>query len=333
MKPRYLAATLIAFVALAASSCAVDRAEDSDAISQKILDAWIKVNYGDNVKQTASGAYILEFEQGTGDLVGDSSYVFSHYVKTDLSGNVSSTNSKELNQKIGAFSYADYYGCNIWRIGQGSIFSGVEELMKTMRVGGRAKLALPPKATAIDSTTIYRAFSAPESNCCIFEFTVEKIVEDITKYQWDMLEEYSRTYCGGIDSIGEGFYLYKIKECTEATDTIPDGTTIKVNYIGRRLDNSVFDTNIQDSSKFYRLYSSDGTYDPLDVEFYSDIESMAEKNSDYIAGYTYALHRMNYGEKAIAFFASPLGYGDTGSSTSIPEYCPLCFYLEVEEKD
>ena len=42
--------------------------------------------------------------------------------------------------------------------------------------------------------------------------------------------------------------------------------------------------------------------------------------------------RMNFGEKAVTVFGPQLGYGEKGSSPSIPEYSPLCFWLYIEPK-
>ena len=41
---------------------------------------------------------------------------------------------------------------------------------------------------------------------------------------------------------------------------------------------------------------------------------------------------MQYGEEAIVFFYSNLGYGESGSGT-IPSYTPLFFELRAEEEE
>ena len=45
---------------------------------------------------------------------------------------------------------------------------------------------------------------------------------------------------------------------------------------------------------------------------------------------------MKADEKGIGIFYSPLGYGHSGSGTSIPSYAPLIFEIEIvksEDKD
>jgi FKBP-type peptidyl-prolyl cis-trans isomerase len=48
-----------------------------------------------------------------------------------------------------------------------------------------------------------------------------------------------------------------------------------------------------------------------------------------VKGFEEGLLKMKVGEKAVLVFPSSLGYGTTGSSTTIPPYAPLIFTVEI----
>ena len=325
-----LLSTLAIATALSLSSCAKEVGETNEEIQARVLDAWINVKHPTSEK-TPSGLYIIDFSEGTGRKVTDSSYVFVKYTVKELSGNILATNDKAISEQLGQFSHSRHYGYNIWRVDQKALYAGVEEILKRMRVGGRATIAFTP-ALATLSVSTYSPFSSLDGTASLlFELELLNCVEDIyAEYEEPMLRRYGEKYWGGVDTIKRGFYFTKIKEFP-AGDTIPTEAQIKVCYIGHLLDGVVFDTNIQDTARRYRIYDSKKSYEAMDVTFKDNIADFKKSNS-IIEGFADAIMRMRYGEKAVAFFWSQAGYGATGSSPSIPEYTPLCFEIEVKEK-
>ena len=101
------------------------------------------------------------------------------------------------------------------------------------------------------------------------------------------------------------------------------------------LDGHVFDTNVKDSAKFYGIYSASRTYAPSSVTWfgsdgkYSDIKL---GGSSVIDGFAYALSKMHPHEKGTAVFYSGIGYGSSGSGSTIPAYAPLRFDIEIVDK-
>ena len=312
--------------AAALSSCAKEDSLDSDEIFDRVLASWIKVNYSSATK-TASGVYVISMDKGSGKAVGDSSYVFVHYTRTDLEGNVASTNYEELSKRIGIHTQTAYYGSDIWRVGQDAICPGVEEILKKMCAGGHAMIAVPVSQSKVTNST-YNAFSESESSNVIYEFEVEDVLDDINSYENKLMTEYSARYFNAMDSIAGGFY-FKLMEALPDADTITDEGNVKVRYIGRLLNGTVFDTNIEDTAKKYRIYSESNEYNALDITFKSELEDMISDNST-VKGFTMAVHKLKKGEGGVTFFHSDLGYGAKGSSTSIPEYSPLRFDIWIE---
>ena len=325
-----LISTLAIATAISLASCAKEVGETNEEIQARVLDAWINVKHPTSEK-TPSGLYIIDFSEGTGRKVTDSSYVFVKYTVKELSGNILATNDKAISEQLGQFSHSRHYGYNIWRVDQKALYAGVEEILKRMRVGGRATIAFTP-ALATLSVSTYSPFSSLDGTASLlFELELLNCVEDIyAEYEEPMLRRYGEKYWGGVDTIKRGFYFTKIKEFP-AGDTIPTEAQIKVCYIGHLLDGVVFDTNIQDTARRYRIYDSKKSYEAMDVTFKDNIADFKKSNS-IIEGFADAIMRMRYGEKAVAFFWSQAGYGATGSSPSIPEYTPLCFEIEVKEK-
>ena len=330
---------ILCFAALL-SSCAEGSVEiNTEDAYNRVITSWMRVYYPERISNTTdSGAYILEEETGTGAKPTDSSYVFVHYVKTDLDGDIEDTNEEDLARQLMQFARTSYYGPDIWRLGQGYIPCAVEETLLGMRVGGFAKIACPLAASEC-SYSVYNAFEETSaSDNEIYYLYLEKIVEDINAYQIEQIEAFRDSVFPGLDSLQEGFYFKKLIEVeipvdtNGVKDTIADGTSINVRYIGRLLNGQVFDTNIQDTAKKYRIYSSSADYDALEIEYYQDKDDCISNNS-LVDGFSIAVSKMYYGECADTFFWSDLGYEASGSEESIPEYSPLRFTIWIEEDD
>jgi FKBP-type peptidyl-prolyl cis-trans isomerase len=105
--------------------------------------------------------------------------------------------------------------------------------------------------------------------------------------------------------------------------------------VGKLLDGYVFDTNIADTAKKYGLYKANKTYEPLSVDYESTFEQMSSEGSEngdgFVTGFARALKSMTYGDRAVTFFWSDLGYKDKGTD-GVPAYSMLFFDLYVEEK-
>lgn len=330
---RTTAILISACVAMIVFSCARDAEEQSPITYKRVMTSWVKTHYPERISDTtASGTYILEEIPGTGEKPMDSSFVFVHYTKYYLDGNINSSNREEIARQLMQYNESNYYGSAIWQLGKGFIPVGVEEVLKEMRAGGSVKIALPLSASTVDSLK-YNLFSEREDDDnYLYTLSLDRIEQDITSFGEKTMEAYRDSLFPGLEPMKAGFYFKKLLETvTEEdgndTDTIADKSSVYVRYVARRLfDNKVFDTNIQDTAKKYGLYVSGKQYSPLSITFYRDSSTMASENS-MVAGFTYAVNRMKYNEAAATFFDSDHGYGDKGSGTSVPEYAPLCFTI------
>ena len=328
--------TLLVSLLLTASlalSCAVEPDEDSDIVYDHVMDAWMRVNYPAVKPYGTHGAYVLQMDKGDGVSIGDSAYIKVHYTKSMLDGTIVETNEEDLAKQMGNYAVSSNYAGNTWRLTQGYVPDALEEVIRSMRSGGRATIALPKSASG-HNASMYDAFtSSEESNNYIFDLAIDTVINDIISYQDQQMQEWFRTRYGIQDTVADHLFFKKLVEKTADSDTISEGASINVRYIGRLMDGQVFDTNIADTAKFYRIWSGDKGYSALSVTFYKEDDDKFSSDNNFVSGFGQAIQRMNYGETAVALFNSELGYGENGSNPSIPEYSPLFFWIYIEPSD
>lgn len=316
------------------SGCSKTTTVNTNDAAKRYFEAFIKVNYPDAVK-TDLGAYVIEEEIGKGKALGDTAatpYVLVEYTVTDLEGNIASTTSGQVARKIGIYDpTSSFYGPVVWYRPSYSVYAGLEESLKRMNVGGRRKVAVPGWLLSNDSYSTAAEF---EANCsgdnAIFDFKVVEAITDIEKWELDSIAHYlSRNFPGVApgDSAVYGYYYIERKAPVDTTK-FPEDTTFYINYIGRLLDGTVFDTNIKDSAKFYGIYNSSSDYEPSAITYDSDEGVFQMGGGDVITGFSMTLARMRKYGRSTAIFYSDLGYGTSGSG-AIPAFSPLRFDVDV----
>ena len=193
-----------------------------------------------------------------------------------------------------------------------------------MKEGGMIKAVIP--ATLLDEESGNEIVHS-DGSARIYEFYLREVIDNAYTYQIQQLEEFSYTTYE-LDSTEYGFYFTKN---LYTIDSIESGTSADVRYVGKYLDGTVFDTNVADTAKKYRIYSSSNEYSALSFK-YQDSEEETLSSNSFVEGFTKALWRMGYGDHGVAYFYSSLGYGDNGNS-SIPGFVPLFFELWIEEHE
>ena len=327
-----LLATLIPAFLLTAA-CAVEPQTETYASQDRVMKAWMRHNYPGKTTYGDTGLYVLDMEPGDGPAIGDSAYVFAHYVKSKLDGEIISTNDEGLARQLGTYSVLNHYGSSIWRIDQGYLPDDLETVLHAMKSGGYAKVALPLSASG-HALSMYSAFSGTEESYNeILEIEIDTVVNKIYAYQEQVMKDWFQRNYQVSDTAAEHLYFKKLVEKTAESDTISEGHNVSVRYIGRLLNGQVFDTNIEDTAKFYRIWKSTGSYNALTISYYKDDPEQFGNNNSVVDGFGKAIRMMNFGEKAVTVFNSELGYGEKGKSPSVPEYAPLCFWLYIEPKD
>jgi FKBP-type peptidyl-prolyl cis-trans isomerase FkpA len=98
------------------------------------------------------------------------------------------------------------------------------------------------------------------------------------------------------------------------------GKMVKVNYTGRLLDGTIFDTSIEAEAKNAGLYNPQRQYGPLDFELGA---------GQVIRGWEEGIGYMNVGGKATLIIPSSLAYGPSGAGGIIAPYSTLIFDVEL----
>ena len=306
--------------------------------NKRYFDAWIKVHHPD-AQRTSLGAYVIETKAGTGQQAGDSDtypYVRLDLVERDLDGAISYTNNEEVAKRLGTYKEGNYYGPEVWTRLNGALPAGIEEVLSTMRVGGTAKFVVPGWLLTSDRYDTAEEYVAKVSggSPTIYEFTLRDVISDIAKWETDSIGRYlaANNLPKSVgDSLKYGYYYIRTGEPT-STDEFPNDTTIYINYTGRLLNGTVFDTTVKDTAKYYGIYNASKTYEPVSVEWYSSDEDYTKillEENEVVDGFAYTLYQMRAHEKGIGIFYSALGYKNTGSGDVIPGYAPLRFDIEI----
>lgn len=326
--------------ALAVCSCAKDPVAGKNDEAKLYFDAWMHVNHPE-AEKTGLGIYVLDEIPGTGTEAGTPEshpFVRLDYVMWDLEWGIGATTSEELCKQMGTYEFGDYYGPEIWARANNALTAGVEEGISTMRVGGTKRFIVPGW---LETTSRYKTEEEYLKNvtgtAAIYEITLREVITDIKKWEADSIGRYiSKTFPGKsvLDSLHYGFYYFQTKAAPEGKSFTRD-TTIYVNYVGRLLDGTVFDTNVKDSAKFYGVYSAAQTYGPSEVKISKgENEDLTVKmgSSSVIDGFEDAILQMGPYAKGVSLFYSTLGYGSSGNGDAIPGYAPLRFDIEVVNK-
>ena len=343
----------LAFLSLAMAalvSCAEEKEPTLREQQEKILDAYITVNCP-SAQKLQSGLTIISLNPGSDKKPGTNDGIYIHYNTYDLSGTCQSSTDSVKARMLGTYSPSIYYGPSLFILNNTST-QGMRELLSKLGKGGSVTAIIPPWLTTSGTTSgSYTDSKGQQSSVSmIYEIKAGIVIDDVEKYQIDSLESYSKKYFSPkIDSTAYGYYFrnYNHPSGIPAADTITAGTSVGVWYVGRLLDGYVFDTNIADTAKKYRIYDSSNEYTPLSVTIEDTFNKMSNYDtgsatndpsissggkSTMIIGFARALKSMTYLDKATVFMMSGLGYGSEGnmeSGVGVPEYAMLCFDIWV----
>lgn len=106
-----------------------------------------------------------------------------------------------------------------------------------------------------------------------------------------------------------------------------DGTTVYVHYAGYLEDGSLFDSSYEEIVKTYgkfdEMRASQNGYQPFPFQ-------MGNKGG-LIPGFLEGLNMMSFGDKAVLFIPSNLGYGERGAGDVIPPNSNIIFEVELLE--
>ena len=322
---------------LSGSGCAKEVSTDTSNMAKDFFEAWMSVNYP-GANPSGLGVYIIDDQAGRGEIINDDDFfLFADYTVSDLDGNISATSSEAISQRLGTYKKVNYYGENVIINDRAYTETGVLEMIKGMRVGGKRTAIIPSWLYAVaDHDTEAEYIKANAGSNVIYTISIKDKTKDMDDWETNALKRYVDRNMWGVDSLKFGFYM-KTLVPSKDTAAFSSDTTFYINYTGRLLNGHVFDTTVEDTAKFYGIYTASKTYAPMCVSMAEDYKNItissdvSEEGTTTVDGFSFCLSRMKPMEKVVCAFYSTLGYGYSGKGSSIPKFAPLVFEIEAVE--
>ena len=106
------------------------------------------------------------------------------------------------------------------------------------------------------------------------------------------------------------------------------GDNILINYAGFLEDGTLFDTSLENVAKDFGKLDKQRA----DAKQYLPIPFQAGKKDGMIPGFIEGIENMSFGDKAVLFIPTKLGYGEAGAGNVIPPNANIIFEIELLEK-
>lgn len=106
------------------------------------------------------------------------------------------------------------------------------------------------------------------------------------------------------------------------------GTNVFIHYAGFLEDGKLFDASIESVAKTFGKYDENRAAQ----NGYQPIPFQAGKKDGMIPGFIEGLEKLSFGDKAVIFIPSSLGYGAAGAGGVIPPNANIIFEIELLEK-
>ncbi len=265
--------------------------------------------------------FMIQGGDPLGNGTGDAGYKFKDEISTDLKHDSAGTLSM-ANSGPGTNSSQFFitHKATPWLDGKHTIFghvigNGMETVNKIVQDDAITSIKIIRKGEAAKKFDAVKIFSAYYKN------EIEKfdpVIRQKAAYFQQMKSKATKTASG---------LSYII--VSEGTKTKPEeGKDIFIHYAGYFEDGKLFDTSIADVAKEFGKFNEEraqqGGYRPMPFQF--------GRRQGMIPGFIEGLDLVHFGDKAIIFIPSQLGYGEAGAGGVIPPNADLIFEIEIFDK-
>lgn len=107
-----------------------------------------------------------------------------------------------------------------------------------------------------------------------------------------------------------------------------NGTNVNINYSGFLENGSLFDSSIEEVSRAFGKYDANRAAQ----NGYQPIPFVMGTKQGMIPGFIEGIEKLCFGDKAVIFIPSKLGYGEAGAGNVIPPNATIIFEIELVEK-
>ena len=133
-----------------------------------------------------------------------------------------------------------------------------------------------------------------------------------------MIANYVRD--NGINAKPNADGLYVIVKKRGNGPKVATGKEVAVNYTGRLLDGTMFDSSVESDAKEGDIHNPQRTYEPL---------TYTQGRGQLIPGWEQGVEGQPEGSQLQLIIPSALGYGPRGAGQLIPPFSPLVFDIEI----
>ena len=133
-----------------------------------------------------------------------------------------------------------------------------------------------------------------------------------------MIADYVRD--NGIAAKPNADGLYVIVKKRGNGPKVATGKEVAVNYTGRLLDGTMFDSSVESDAKEGDIHNPQRTYEPL---------TYTQGRGQLIPGWEQGVEGQPEGSQLQLIIPSALGYGPRGAGQLIPPFSPLVFDIEI----
>lgn len=169
-------------------------------------------------------------------------------------------------------------------------------------------------ALILGAVTAVSCIDPDQTQEVILEENKEAIEKYIADNPFNAVKNYSE--------VEEGLYIFW-EVANDQGKSVVIGDTVSVDYVGKLLNDDVFDTSIEQVAKDNGIFVSGRNYDPL---------KFRPGFNFAIRGFEFAIGQMKEGEKATVIMPSYLGYG-TQPNGPVPANAPLIFEIDLIKVD
>lgn len=332
---------LLALLALLCS-CAKKNVSTTGSDAKEYLQLWMD-KYHPGVAANADGIYILEDTPGTGEAWDkEKLYVLVEVTIRGLGGTISATTDENLAKQLGTYVKGNYYGPKYQMIADGTSYAGVDALLQGMKLGGHRIAVIPAWMLTTSRYDTQKGYidACTVSTSLIYDVTLVGQTNDPDEDAIATLKTYVQEHYGAdiqpvsyvADETADGsFYFISDVSAFDGVEPLESDTKVNMNYTGKLLDGSVFDTTLEKVAKDAGIYNSANTYESVSMTYTTNYENVVMgSSSSLINGFKGGVSQMKWkGQKATVIFTSKHGYSSSGSGNTIPAFAPLIFELEI----
>jgi peptidylprolyl isomerase len=180
-------------------------------------------------------------------------------------------------------------------------------------------------AKKFDALKIFRDYFAVESENQKKKIAEEAILNSKYKAIQDQKAAYLKEIKSKSSKTSTGLQFFITKKGSGKKPVT--GANIYIHYAGFLENGSLFDSSIEDVNKTF------GKYDPNRAaqHGYQPLPFQAGKKDGMIPGFIEGIEKLSFGDKAVIFIPSNLGYGEAGAGNVIPPNANIIFEIELLE--